>query len=231
MEFEKVFENRDARNSRNARPYANFREAADQCLAAGRDLCEGNAAIGYHRLLERSVIIAFVSHVEVYFRDMLDSIFKQCDPDFFLPVIRHIHQSKYTIDDLISIHSLGINPLELVSSDISFQSVDNIDKVFSKFLNKSLWGEAINLKIRTKDRPEQVVTFEPEYLDSLKRIFRIRHRIVHNPLDESHITKAVLGDISNADGLILAADIVLCNMLAQNRDPGLMVESGRDVEN
>ena len=61
---------------------------------------------------------------------MLDAIFRQCDPAFFIPKLKDIHNYKYNIEDLIDIYKRQIHPLELVSSDASFQSIEKIDKVF-----------------------------------------------------------------------------------------------------
>ena len=219
--FDEVVSNREIRALRHSRPYQNLREAADQCKGAGKDLLD-NATVGAHStLLERSVVITFVTHVEVYFRDMLDAIFRHCDPDFFVPKLKHIHGVKYDIEELIHIYKRRIHPLELVSSDTSFQNAEKIDKVFSKFLGKSVWGEAISLKIRLKDQPEAEVCFEPEYLDSLKRIFVLRHELVHNPRQDFTLDEKVLSDLDNADGLLLAVDVVLCRILTEHADPEL----------
>jgi hypothetical protein len=220
-DFGQVVTNREIRALRHSHPYRNLREAADQCKAAGRDLIENCEAEGHRQLLERSVVITFVTHVEVYFRDMLDAIFKQCDPEFFVPKLKQIHQTKYGIDELIEMHTRKIHPLELISSDASFQNVQKIDKVFSKFLGKGVWSEAIGLKIRVQERPETTVSFEPEYLEGLKRVFALRHELVHNPRKTFNLTAKVLEDIENADGLLLAVDIVLCTMLVDNIDPEL----------
>lgn len=221
-DFDQVVTNRQIRALRHSSPYRNLREAADQCIAAGRDLLTNSTVDGHPKLLERSVVITFVTHVEVYFRDMLDAIFKQCDPNFFMPKLKHIHNLKYDIEDLIDIYVKQIHPLELVSNDTSFQNTEKIEKVFSKFLGKSVWGEAINLKIRIKDQPEIAASFEPEYLKGLERIFLLRHELVHNPRRDFSLTAEVLEDISNADGLLLAVDVVLCNMLTDNVDPELI---------
>ncbi|MBU2943684.1 HEPN domain-containing protein [Shimia thalassica] len=221
-DFDQVVSNREIRALRHSRPYRNLRDAADQCQNAGQDLIENAARGAYPKLLERSVVITFVTHVEVYFRDMLDAIFKQCDPDFFIPKLKHIHNLKYGIEDLIEIYKRQIHPLELVSSDASFQNIDKIDKVFSKFLGTSVWREAIDLKIRMKDRPETVVCFEPEYLNCLERVFLLRHELVHNPKQDFRLNAEILKDINNADGLLLSVDVVLCNMLAAHVDPELI---------
>ncbi|TCO73501.1 HEPN domain-containing protein [Rhodovulum euryhalinum] len=221
-DFDEVLSNRETRALRHSRPYRNLRDAVDQCKEAGKDLLENTTASTHSKLLERSVVITFVTHVEVYFRDMLDAIFRQCAPDFFIPKLKNIHNIKYDIEDLIDIYKRQIHPLELVSSDASFQNTDKIDRVFSKFLGKSVWGEAIGLKIRIKDRPETAVCFEPEYLNSLKRIFSLRHELVHNPRQDFCLNAEVLKDIDSADGLLLAVDVVLCKMLTDHVDPELI---------
>ena len=84
------------------------------------------------------------------------------------------------------------------------------------------YGEAIGTKIRIKDRPETAVCFEPEYLNGLKRIFSLRHELVHNPKQNFRLTAEILKDIDNADGLLLAVDVVLCKMLTDHLDPELI---------
>ena len=229
-DFDEVVSNREIRALRHSRPYQNLRDAADQCNKAGRDLLEAPTEGAHSKLLERSVVITFVTHVEVYFRDMLDAIFRQCSPDFFVPKLKHIHNIKYDIEDLLDIYERQIHPLELVSSDASFQNTEKIEKIFSKFLGKSLWGEAISAKIRIKDRPETAVCFSPEYLSGLKRIFSLRHELVHNPKQDFRLTAEILKDIDNADGLLLAVDVVLCKMLTDHRDPELIKSDAVESE-
>jgi len=229
-DFDQVITNREIRALRQSRPYRNLREAVDQCKAAGRDLLGNVTADAYPKLLERSVIITFVTHVEVYFRDMLDAIFRQCDPAFFIPKLKDIHNYKYNIEDLIDIYKRQIHPLELVSSDASFQSIEKIDKVFSKFVGNSVWTEAIDLKVRIKDMPETAVSFEPEYLKALERVFFLRHELVHNPRKNFIFTAEILKDIDNADGLLFAVDVVLCKVLADHVDPELIIADGLDGE-
>ncbi|TMV10844.1 HEPN domain-containing protein [Arenibacterium halophilum] len=220
-DFEQVISNREIRALRHSRPYRNLRESVDQCKEAAQDLLGEDMENAHPKLLERSVVITFVTYVEVYFRDMLDAIFRKCAPSFFIPKLKHIHSLKYDIEDLIDIYKRQIHPLELVSSEASFQSVEKIDKVFSKFLGKSVWTEAIGLQIRIKDRPETAVRFEPEYLNGLARIFSLRHELLHNPRQDFQLTKEILKDIDNADGLLLAVDVVLCSMLSDHVDPEL----------
>nr|WP_321482589.1 HEPN domain-containing protein [uncultured Cohaesibacter sp.] len=222
MSFKKVIDNREIRAQRHTQPYLNLREAIDQCKEAGQKLVN-DEIIGDHRnLLERSVVIAFVTHVEVYFRDMLDAIFKHCNPDFFIPKLKQIHNIKYDIEDLIDIYRKQIHPLELVSSDISFQNADKIEKIFSKFLEKGLWGETLKLRLRVQDKPETETGCNQECIQSLSAIFSLRHELVHNPRNDFKLTEEILNNIVYADFLLLAADVVLCKMLTDNKDPELI---------
>ncbi|MEX0278257.1 MAG: hypothetical protein AB3N19_12120 [Ruegeria sp.] len=225
MDFSKIIEIRNARSSRSAVPFRVFYAASSQCIAAGRELTQETVETNHTRLLERSVVITFVTHVEVYFKDMLDAIFRQCDPDFFRPKLRHLHNQKYGIDELLEIYERQIHPLELISGDVSFQSTASIDRVFSKFLGAGLWDTAINTRIRLPNQPKTEIKFEAEYLRCLERTFELRHNLVHNPSDAPHITDSVMNDIDFAQGLMLAADIVLLNMLAEHRDPQLETET------
>ncbi|PHR19592.1 MAG: hypothetical protein COA37_16795 [Hoeflea sp.] len=229
--LDQIVTNREIRAKRHTRPYRNLREAADQCKAAGRDLLSNSLRDTHPKLLERSVVITFVTHVKVYFRDMLDTIFKQCDPNFFTPKLKEIHTYKYNIEDLIHIYKRQIHPLELVSSEVNFQNIEKIDKVFSKFLGKSIWSEAIGLVVRTEAIPDTEITFEPEYLRALERVFNLRHELVHNPRNDFNLTKDVLNDIDNADGLLFATDIVLSKMLFDNLDPELAGDESPESEN
>ena len=231
LNFDQIVSNREIRSKRHTRPYRNLREAVDQCKAAGRDLLSCSLGNTHPKLLERSVVITFVTHVEVYFRDMLDAIFRQCDPKFFTPKLKEIHRYKYNIEDLIHIYKMQIHPLEMVSSEATFQNAEKIDKVFSKFLGKSIWSEAIGLVVRTEAIPDTEITFEPEYLRSLERMFKLRHELVHNPRNDFILTADVLKDIDNADGLLFATDIVLCNMLFDNLDPELAGDQSPENQN
>jgi len=224
LDLSKVIKNREVRKERHAQPFLNFFEGVEQCIAAGQDIIENRETSGHLRLLERSVVITFVTHVEIYFRDMLDAIFRQCDPDFFVPKLKHIHQNKYGIEEILELYKQQINPLELVSGEISFQNTEKFEKVFSKFLGGSLWGEAINIQVRIADKPETACSFEPGHLEGLKRVFGLRHELVHNPSNAPHLTTELLEDIENARGLIFAVDVVLCKMLIDHRDPALDVD-------
>ncbi|MDD9723821.1 hypothetical protein PVW51_24295, partial [Sulfitobacter sp. PR48] len=48
--------------------------------------------------------------------------------------LKHIHQNKYDINELVDMHVNMIHPCELVTNGLSFQNIESIERVFSKFL-------------------------------------------------------------------------------------------------
>ena len=105
---------------------------------------------------------------------MLDAIFRQCDPAFFIPKLKDIHNYKYNIEDLIDIYKRQIHPLELVSSDaLLSKSIEKIDKGFFRgSVGNSVWTEGIDLKgaeLKTCRGP--LCHLSPEYLKALERVF------------------------------------------------------------
>ena len=65
-------------------------------------------------LLEKQSVITMITASEVYFRDMLDGIFRVCKPEAFRPVLKEIYKSKHDIDDLLDFHVRRVHPLELI---------------------------------------------------------------------------------------------------------------------
>jgi hypothetical protein len=100
------------RASRLARPFENFFQSVSPCIDAADLVLAGSIDARFTPLLERSVVISTVTAIEVYYRDMLDSIFRICKPSFFVPRLRQLHSEKYDITDVIEIYKLGIHPLE-----------------------------------------------------------------------------------------------------------------------
>lgn len=167
------------------------------------------------------MVISFISAVEVYYKDMIDSIFKLCNPDFIKEPLRHIHQNKYDIDDLIDMHLNKIHPCELVTSGLSFQNIENIEKVFSKFLKRGFWSSLNGLQFRFKDMPEKIGMYDDKYLKSLKLLFDLRHELIHDAAKRKFIDKQLVEDIENAGFCIIFSDIVLLKMINENLDPEL----------
>lgn len=222
MNIEQIKQARKNRKSRSARPFSNFFESSQQCLAAGNLILDGSVDNNVLSLIERSVIISTVTAVEVYYRDILDFIFKYCDPVFFKPHLKTLYPNKFTIDDLIDIHIHNVHPLEIVSEAQSFQNVKKINEVFSKLMGgNNLWTAISNLKLRIKDKPETETSFAGDGYKSLDRIFNLRHELVHNPARHSFYNIDIHKDLEESISVIFGSDVILSNLIEENKDPEL----------
>lgn len=222
MHINEIMQYRVNRIERGADPIKNFCEIALECSRAGETILENNFQNEFSHLIERSIVISFISAVEVYYKDILDSIFKLCKPSFIREPLKHIHQAKYDINDLIELHVERIHPCELITNSLSFQNVESIERVFSKFLKKGFWSSFRDMQFRFKNMPEKVACYEDKYLESLKILFALRHELVHDAAKRNFIDTRLLEHIDNASFAIMFSNIVLLNMINENIDPELI---------
>lgn len=225
MEIRQVLQARANRKTRIERPFSNFYETIQQCTSAGDLIVSGSLDPKFTGLVERSAVISTVTAIEVYYRDILDFIFRYCAPEFFEPHLKHIFPEKLDIVDLLDVFRNNLHPLELVSAAQSFQNADRIDKTFAKFLNnQGLWKSVFQLKIRLKDKPSTESSFSHDELVALKRIFDLRHELVHDPARRAFFTEKTLEDIWASAHLVFGSDIVLSKVIQVNHDPALSNE-------
>jgi RiboL-PSP-HEPN len=222
MDIRQVLQARANRRTRIERPFANFHEMVEQCIAAGELVLSGSIDSKVVTLLERSAVISTVTAIEVYYRDILDFIFRYCSPKFFEPHLKQLYPEKFDISDLLEVYRHQVHPLELVSAYQSFQNIDRIDKVFSRFLNKGgLWDNVLQLRVRVKDSPSTESSFTRDDLLALKRLFDLRHELVHDPARSAFFTEQTIADLWSATSMIFGSDIVLTQVIQANRDPEL----------
>ena len=222
MDVKQVLQARANRQTRIERPFSNFYEMVEQCIAAGELALSGYIDSNVVTLLERSAVISTVTAIEVYYRDILDFIFRYCSPQFFEPHLKQLYPEKFDISDLLEVYRHQVHPLELVSAYQSFQNIDRIDKVFSKFLHKGgLWDNVLQLQVRVKDNPNTETSFVRDDLQALKRLFDLRHELVHDPAHNAFFTEQTISDIWSGASMILGSDIVLTQVIQANRDPEL----------
>jgi len=221
MNVDQILQSRSNRKTRLARPYANFFETFDQCSKAGESILENYDSIEFASLIERSIVISTVTAIEVYYRDMLDFIFKYCAPDFLEPKLKHLHQEKYDIADILDIYRHKVHPLELISNSQSFQNIERIEKIFGKFLDKGFWSTVLNQQVRRVDEPENIVTWTNDDFLGLKSTFSLRHELVHDPARKAFFNEEVFKNIWKSAHMIFGSDVVLSRILTENRDPSL----------
>ena len=220
MDIKQLLQTRANRKTRLDRPFANFFESFEQCTVAAELILNGSLDFRIVALVERSTVISCVTSIEVYYRDILDFIFRYCNPDFFKPHLKQLYPEKLDIDQLLEVYRHNVHPLELVSSAQSFQNAAGIDRAFSKFLgNGGLWSSVLKLQVRIKDDPSTESGFAHDELDALKRIFALRHELVHDPARRAYFSEEILQDMYAAAHLIFGSDIILSGVIQENRDP------------
>ena len=218
MNIERILQTRTSRKTRGGHPLNIFRESFNEIKAACLAI-ENNELPKFSHLLERSAIISLVTSIEVYYRDMLDGVFRHCKHSFFSPLVKHFCKTKYDIDDLIVFHEKQIHPLELVASQLNFQNIEAIDAVFSKVIGRGFFSSLLDLRIRVRGKPETESGFVPADLDALKRVFAVRHEIVHSPAHQcSYLNKTLVEDIDRVGWVIYGSDTLLMKVINDNLD-------------
>lgn len=221
MRIQEIKQYRSNRAERGAEPIKNFCNIGIECSTASNQLLENNYQSEFSHLIERSIVISFISAVEVYYKDIVDTIFKLCNPEFIKEPLKHIHQNKYDINDLIDLHVNMIHPCELVTNGLSFQNTESIERVFSKFLKKGFWSSLNGMKFRFKDTPKKIATYEDKYLQSLKYLFNLRHELIHDAAKRKFIDSDLIKHIDNASLCVIFSNIILLKMINENLDPEL----------
>ena len=219
MDLNKALKAQENRKTRNSRPFNNFYEMFTQCYQALEAISSGSCPKELIPLLERSIVITTITAIEVYYRDMLVIIFEKCSPQFYEQKLKQLHPEKYSINDLVEIYQQGMDPLELLSSSQSFQSMEKIEKVFSIFLEKGkgFWDSVMNLQFRIKDKPETETAYNDKEYESMKAMFELRHELVHDPARISIMDQKVANNLWNTGGMILGSDIILTNLIEENK--------------
>ena len=216
MNIEQMLKYRENRDSRLPhRPFVTFFDVFKACEKAASEIINKND-VKHQELLERYVVIGTVTAIEVYFKDVLDGIFRLCEPVFYESKIKHIHSNKYDINDLIKIEKNGLSATELVVSSQSFQNAEVIDKVFSKFIDKSFWNTVLEQKIRRESNPESIVGWDSIDFKGLKNTFKTRHELVHDPAKGAFLTAEVHKDLWRAAHMVWGADVILMSIIANN---------------
>lgn len=171
-------------------------------------------------LIQRSLVISTVTAMEVYFREMLDGIYRMCRPESFESKFRDLHKNKYDIDEILELYKNSVNPCELVLDGLSFQRIDNIERVFGGLLGKPFWKSVLPVKVRVANRPETETEVGTEDLEAFQRLLQLRHELVHDPdHHKQELSKEEEGWIHRSSMLIIACDIVLNDFIIKNMDP------------
>lgn len=222
MDIDKIIENKKARNSRNNRPISAFVELYQATDKAFKEVVDLGASIETQETLIKNHVINIVTAIEVYYRDMLDSVFKMCQPSTFEKKLKKLHDRTYKIDDLVEIYVNKIHPLELIANSHSFQNTNTIDKIFTIIIDKPFLKQIRQLKWRQKDKPETEAEATQEDILALQDLFEYRHLLIHNPNKSLKTSIEIIEDqINSACGVVMASDFIMSQYLNDNIDPEL----------
>ncbi|MBY7962054.1 hypothetical protein KW476_13255 [Vibrio fluvialis] len=218
MDIRKINKNRDARNSRNPRPFATFMDISQATMSAMEEIAPMELSVNTKNTLKNNQIINMVTAVDVYFRDMIDAIFRMCDRDAFNSKLRKLHEKNYKIDEVIAIYENKIHPLELISNSHSFQNTENIDKVFSILLEDRFIPKLLKLKWKMSGSDDidahQLYKYD---VDNLQELFEIRHFLIHNPHKTESISEEKFEELTNSMyGFIMASDLIFTQFINNN---------------
>ena len=219
LDVKKITSNANARNSRNSRPYTAFNDLFNSTDKALKEVLSLNVSKETATTLMNSHVINSVTALEVYYKDMLDSIFKLCKPSSFEKKLKKLHDKTYKIDDLLDIYVHRIHPLSLIANNLSFQNTYNIDKVFSIIIEEPFFKKIKSGKYRFKDNPKKEFSLEHKQLDLLQELFDMRHELIHNPNANHSINQDIYFKIQAAQNVVMFSDFVLGQYISDNIDP------------
>lgn len=226
MDIDSIAKYRQNRKSPSGAPLRAFYAQFDPWINGANEVKQLSVSQSTKWLIERSLVISGVTAIEVYFRDMLDVIFRSCRADVFSPKLRELHKEKYDIDEIVEIYQKQINPCELVLAGLSFQRMDTIEKMFSTLINKPFWKSAVPVQIRLKDDHTKQFEVTDRHVKSLRSLLALRHELVHDPDKHKHkLTEEEISWLYDAGLLMFACDIVLNQFIAANIDLELKSQS------
>ena len=224
MNIVKITNNTKAKKSRNARPLNAFLDLYSSTDKALKEVSKLNASEETQKTLLKSHVINTVTAVEVYYRDMIDSVFRLCKPSSFENKLKKLHDNSYKIDDLIDMYVHHIHPLELVASSLSFQNIYNIDKIFTILIEKPFFKQIKQIKWRIKDTLAESEASHDD-IQSLEDLFTERHQLIHNPnIDFSTTIDDIEKKICSVLNVIMASDLVITQFINENLDPEVILE-------
>jgi hypothetical protein len=220
MDIKKVNSNNLARKSRDRHPISAFLELYRATDSALKEVAELGASEATKETLVKSHLINVVTAVEVYYRDMLDSVFRLCRPESFEGKLKKLHDKSYKIDDLLAIYVNRIHPLELVANSLSFQNISSIENVFSTLIGKPFFKQVQQVRARVKENPEIEYQIDYSNIETMQEIFEERHLLIHNPNRNLSTSLASTEERINLIlGVIGSSDLVLKQFINENIDP------------
>jgi hypothetical protein len=222
MNLNRLLRTRQLLEGREGRPFNTFYKLWAAHFEAEEELSKSSVSAFTKWLFQRAFVISSVTATEVYFREMLDTIFRTCKPETFESKLKELHKTKYDIDELVVIYQKRVHPCELVVEGLSFQRIGTIEDVFSKLLEKPFWKSVVPIQLRQKDEPEKILHVTEESVKKFEKLLHLRHELIHHPdPKKTELSEDELDCLYEIPFLILACNIQITSHIAKNLDPEL----------
>ena len=222
MDIIKVKKNRAARNSRKGLALEAFIQLYSTTREAISEVSKLGASESTRQTLLKAHVINTVTAVEVYYRDILDFIFRICKHSSYSSNLKRFHDRNYKINDLIELRKNNIDPLELVANSINFQNIQSIEKIFSILIGTSFFKQVKRQKWRVPMIKEEIYITE-ENINSLQEFFDVRHQLIHNPNSSVVLTEEIITEnLGYTIGIIISSNMVLMKFIDENIDPSVV---------
>ena len=155
-------------------------------------------------------VVICVSAMETYFSKTAE-IFIQGGwfKDTFLDTLR---QNERLLADLVKIYKEKFTLGEIVSTYRSFQSLDSINKFYSKMLGRNDFVKEVSeFKASLgKDKYLILMNYHPEFRGDIKSLVRWRHLIIHHDIFKKSLgAKRLLKMTGSLMDFVYAADLYL----------------------
>lgn len=165
--------------SRHVRPFNNFMFKSDLSYRLFLEIKKSIKDEALFREAKSQFIISCITVFEVYFRDLFLVIFKLCTTDI-LERCKNILKNKFSLEDIIYVYSNNIEISDFISSFINFQNLQNIEKVFSAFLEKSFFDSLKGREFKSRKSNGIPFKLKDDYYLDLKNFIELRHLVVHD---------------------------------------------------
>jgi hypothetical protein len=181
MDFEKLKKYIELEQSRDSRPMHAYTDLFMSLLLTIKDLEKAELEESSKELTYSLMVPHIVTAMEVYFRDSLSAIFRLCKYESFSGKLNNLLKKKYSVDEIIELESEGLHFLQVIPSEMSFQSIQSIGGNYDNFFTSGFINEIQKNQFRYEHLPESIMSVTSETLASVAELFSTRHEIIHNP--------------------------------------------------
>jgi hypothetical protein len=216
IDVDAILRARGQRITREGYPLHVLMETFKQIEAAEEEVKRSSLTPETKWILQRSYVLTAITSCEVYFKDMLRTLFSISKKDSFLGKLQLFHKEKYGIDELLSMQFQGISPFDLVLASANFQNISEIDKVFSAIIGKPFWKAVFAQNVFT-EREGTKIPLTEDALGDFGRLLNLRHELTHDPDHKRrNLTEEELAMIRSIPTLIFACDFIIIGYVMAN---------------